>query len=207
LVPDVGGSLILARAPGRLGEYLGLTAARMTAADAIHAGFADTFVPQDDWSELQNQLAATGNPDVISDFSNTLPDGDIVQNQVDIDRTFGGETLTDIVNGLSSLNTDFAKDALARMGRNDPLAMAAAVDIIHRNRGGDDIVQALGLEYRFTYRAASDGNFIEGIRALIIDKDGTPRWPHAPAAVPGIAVSNMLRPLGVNQLDLTERRT
>jgi enoyl-CoA hydratase len=47
LVPDVGGSLILARAPGRLGEYLGTTAARMGPGDAIHAGFADYYIPED----------------------------------------------------------------------------------------------------------------------------------------------------------------
>jgi len=56
LVPDVGGSLLLARAPGRFGEYLGTTASRMGPADAIFAGFADHFVPQDDWPRLIRTL-------------------------------------------------------------------------------------------------------------------------------------------------------
>ncbi|MDP3860189.1 MAG: enoyl-CoA hydratase/isomerase family protein, partial [Phaeovulum sp.] len=53
LIPDVGGSLLLSRAPGRLGEYLGLTGARMRAADAILAGFADIFLPEEGWEEMK----------------------------------------------------------------------------------------------------------------------------------------------------------
>jgi enoyl-CoA hydratase/carnithine racemase len=60
LVPDVGGSLLLARAPGRLGEYLGVTGARMGPGDAIHAGFADYFVPEAAWEALKAELCATG---------------------------------------------------------------------------------------------------------------------------------------------------
>ncbi len=60
LVPDVGGSMILARAPGRLGEYLGTTAARLGAADAILAGFADTYIPEGDWPALIAELCRTG---------------------------------------------------------------------------------------------------------------------------------------------------
>ena len=59
-VPDVGGSLLLARAPGRLGDYLALTADRMGPGDALHAGFADLFVPAQDWPALKDRLAATG---------------------------------------------------------------------------------------------------------------------------------------------------
>ena len=60
LVPDVGGSLLLALAPGRLGEYLGITAARMNAGDAVFAGFADHFIPEDQWPALIAALEETG---------------------------------------------------------------------------------------------------------------------------------------------------
>ncbi|MCE8455287.1 enoyl-CoA hydratase/isomerase family protein, partial [Rhodovulum sulfidophilum] len=60
LVPDVGGSLILARAPGRMGEYLGVTGRRMGPADAIYAGFADYFLPEAEWPALRDELIATG---------------------------------------------------------------------------------------------------------------------------------------------------
>ena len=57
--------------------------------------------------------------------------------------------------------------------------MAATIELIHRVRGLDDIVSALGMEYRFTYRAAEQGDFIEGIRAMVIDKDKSPKWRHS----------------------------
>ena len=60
LVPDIGASAILARAPGRLGEYLGVTGYRMGPGDAIHAGFADHFVPEARWPDLAAALTATG---------------------------------------------------------------------------------------------------------------------------------------------------
>ena len=60
LVPDVGGSLMLALCPGHLGEYLGITAFRMNAADAIFAGFADHYVPQTNWATLTETLCANG---------------------------------------------------------------------------------------------------------------------------------------------------
>ena len=60
LVPDVGGSLLLARAPGRTGEYLGTIGHRMNAADAIYAGFADYYLPEQAWPELIKTLEQTG---------------------------------------------------------------------------------------------------------------------------------------------------
>ncbi|MEO0401416.1 MAG: enoyl-CoA hydratase/isomerase family protein, partial [Pseudomonadota bacterium] len=63
LVPDVGGSLMLALAPGRLGEYLGTTAARMNASDAIFAGFADHFIAQTDWEAVKSALIETAAAD------------------------------------------------------------------------------------------------------------------------------------------------
>ena len=67
LVPDVGGSLLLSRAPGRMGEYLGTTATRMGPADAIHAGFADYFAPWDSWEDIKAELVAKGDVSVIDE--------------------------------------------------------------------------------------------------------------------------------------------
>jgi enoyl-CoA hydratase len=205
LVPDVGGSLILANAPGRAGEYLALTTARMGPADAIHAGFADRFVPEARWPALKAELCATGNWKRIADHAETPAPGALEPARADIDRTFGGETLGDIVRALKSDGTAFAADALKRLGRNAPLSMASAVEMIHRLRGTRSIRRALELEYRFTHRAMEHGDFLEGIRAAIIDKDRTPRWRHAdPEGVTMAEVSKMLRPLGAEALNLKE---
>jgi enoyl-CoA hydratase len=203
LVPDVGGSLILARAPGRLGEYLGVTSARMGPGDAIHAGFADYYIPRDHWASLIDTLVETGDWDAVDRSALPAPDSKIAAQQPEIDGLFGGETLRDIVNLLTATDSDFARDALKAMDGNSPLSMACAVELIHRSRMKDTIEGALDLEYRFTARSMEKGDFLEGIRALIIDKDNAPKWRHAgPGAVPPAEVSAMFRTLGADALTL-----
>ncbi len=90
LVPDVGGSLILARARGRLGEYLATTGTRMGPADAIHAGFGDFFIPEATWSELIAALERTADCDLIEEAAEDPPPGELALRQGAIDAEFGG---------------------------------------------------------------------------------------------------------------------
>lgn len=197
LVPDVGGSLLLARAPGRLGEYLGITAARMGPGDSIYCGFADTYVPLEDWPEVIQTLETTGDLGVISAMAKAPPTGTTRGIQPHCDTHFGGETLADILSSLGTDSGDFATETLKKLGRNSPLSMACAVEMIHRLRGpGADIQQALELEYRFTFRAMEHGDFLEGIRAAVIDKDRAPNWQHTLDTPPALAATKMLMPLG-----------
>ncbi|WP_135503336.1 enoyl-CoA hydratase/isomerase family protein [Roseovarius aestuariivivens] len=206
LVPDVGGSLLLAQAPGRLGEYLGLTAARMGPGDAIYAGFADTFIPRSDWPDLIRQLEETGDLEHITAKSVVEPAGQLVADQAEIDASFAGEDLLSIVNALKSASADLPQSALKAMNRNSPLSMACAVEMIHRLRGpAADIRRALDLEYRFTFRAMEHGDFLEGIRAAVIDKDRQPNWQHDLDRPPSLAASRMLMPLGENKLTFDKK--
>jgi len=200
LVPDVGGSLILARAPGRLGEYLGLTAARLNAADAIYAGFADYFIPEDQWPALIAQLEETADYNLIDAAASEPESGPLTTQQADIDANFGGETVNDVLNSLKFSTSDFAAGALKKLSRNSPIAMGAALEIIHRVRTRDDIRYALDQEYRFTFRAMEDGDFLEGIRAQIIDKDRNPQWKYSLDTLPAGIVTKMVLPLGADAL-------
>jgi enoyl-CoA hydratase len=201
LVPDVGGSLLLARAPGRLGEYLGTTGARMGPGDAIHAEFADYYVPEASWPELTALLQRTGEWQRIDEAAEASPASGLAASQSDIDAHFGGETLRDILNALSHASVPLAAEALATLGRNSPLSMACTVELVHRVRANDTIEGALTQEHRFTCRSMEYGDFLEGIRATIIEKDRSPKWRHdGPASVPQAEVSRMLAPLGVNEL-------
>ncbi len=208
LVPDVGGSLLLARAPGRLGEYLGVTGARMGPDDSIFAGFADCYVPKIKWPELIATLVESGTTEAITAMCETVPQGGLSGLQAQIDAHFGGETLQDIVNSLRHDDSDFARDTLRTMARNSPLSMACAVEMVHRLRDpGAEIERALGLEYRFTWRAMEQGDFLEGVRAAIIDKDRKPHWKHGLDSLPGAAVAQMLMPLGKDALTLEQEET
>ncbi len=205
LIPDVGGTLMLALAPGRLGEYLGTTGHRMTASDAIYAGFADLYIEEAHWPELIAALEEGASLDILKAAAQTSETSCLLDAQSKIDAHFSGETLADILTTLKQDDGDFAKDALKLMSRNAPLSMAATIEVVHRLRGPSiNIAKALDLEYRFTSRAMEHGDFLEGIRAAIIEKDRAPKWQYADQKVPPVAVSQMLMPLGKNALKLEE---
>ncbi|WP_204114121.1 3-hydroxyisobutyryl-CoA hydrolase [Shimia biformata] len=205
LVPDVGGSLLLANAPGRIGEYLGLTCDRMNAGDAILAGFADYYIPEDNWPALIAALEETGDWTRIDAAARPAPAGTLEAAQPQIDALFAGEALGDIVNLLTTSDSDFAAAALKKLNRASPLSMGCTVEMLHRLRGATDIQKALTLEYRFTYRAMEHGDFVEGVRAQIIDKDRNPTWKHDIDRLPAIDVSKMLMPLGADELTFEKR--
>lgn len=210
-LPDVGGSLLLARAPGALGAYLGVTAARFGAADAIHAGFADRFVPASAWPALTDALAAGGDVDTaIRAAAHEPGPAPLAARRSEIDRIFTAANLDAVAAGLarwrdddttSTASREFATDALARMERNAPLAMACAFSAIRRARDFASIEQALRLEYRFAWRCLGCGDLYEGIRAAIISRDVPPRWePPRLADVTDAQVNAMLAPLGSDEL-------
>jgi Enoyl-CoA hydratase/carnithine racemase len=200
LVPDVGGTHLLARAPGRIGVWLGLTGARMGPGDAIFAGFADRFVPEADWPDL---IAALEGGDLALP-DHAAPEGRLPVLQDEIDRLFAG-TLAEIPARLEATDTPLAAEALKALRRSSPLALAATLEILQRLGPSAGIREALDLEYRFTYRAQGQADFLEGIRAAIIDKDRSPRWRHGdPEAVRPEEVASLLAPLGPQALTFEE---
>ena len=205
LIPDVGGTLMLALAPGRLGEYLGTTGYRMSAADAIYAGFADLFISEEKWPELIAALETGGSADILQEHTSGTGPAQLKASQDQIDACFAGERLDDILVLLKQDKSDFAEKTLKALSRNAPLSMAATVEVVHRLRGPAlTIAKALELEYRFTYRAMEHGDLLEGIRAAIIDKDRNPKWQFSDMKVPQVAVSQMLMPLGKDTLKLED---
>ncbi|WP_420023713.1 enoyl-CoA hydratase/isomerase family protein [Cereibacter azotoformans] len=204
LVPDVGGTHLLAHAPGRVGVWLGLTGSRMGPGDAIRAGFADHFVPEAEWPELIARLES--GTEAIP--AQEPPAGRLPEAQAEIDRLFEGFALADIIGRLEQAGTGLAEEALKAIRRSSPLAMAVTLEILRRLGPQPTIRQALALEYRFTWRAQGQADFLEGIRAAIIDKDRSPRWRHDhAAAVRPDEVAALLEPLGPHALTFEEERT
>jgi enoyl-CoA hydratase len=177
LVPDVGGSLLLARAPGHLGEYLGVTGYRMNASDAILAGFADYYVPEAEWTVLVETLIETGDCSVVAAMAQDPADGPLMDIRARADQHFAGAGLSEIIASLPDDEWGAATAKAIRMA--SPLSAACTLELVRRARRSGTIEAALQQEYRFTSRSASDGDFVEGIRAAIIDKDRNPRWRHA----------------------------
>lgn len=194
MVPDVGGSWLLGHAPGRCGEYLGLTGARMGAGDAIHTGFADAYLPEAAWPALIERLAGTGDPGVIR--PQPAPASALAEQDL---SAFGGDSPAAII---ASLEGAGAEPILAPLRRNSPLSMAATLALVRAARGDGSLRDSLSREFRFTARATAEGDFIEGVRAQIIDKDRNPRWT---ADASPAHVRAMLAPLGAEELQWEEQ--
>ena len=203
LVPDVGGSYLLSKAPGRIGECMGVSGYRAGPADAILAGLADVFVPEDDWRELKLQLAASGDANEINKARKDPPVGQFPSNRDRIDRIFSGSTVPDIVGALRENGSQLAETCLKSIARHSPLSMACALKLIRLQRDSRSIEDALALEYRYVHRSVEQADFLEGIRALVIDKDNRPNWRHSsPSAVGAHEVDALLGPIGEHELKL-----
>ena len=193
LIPDVGGTWLLSRAPGRIGEYLALTGARMGAGDAIHAGFADTYLPEDRWPDLIDRLEATGDLSLIE--GGDAPSAPLKTRDL---SAFAQDTVADIIDALEQ---DGDAQTLKILHANSPLSMAAGLAMVRAARGDARMQDALAREYRFTYRATQETDFLEGVRSQIIDKDRKPRWM-SDASPDHVAA--LLAPLGAHELSWRE---
>ena len=200
LIPDVGGSWLLGRAPGHCGVYLGLTGARMGAGDAIHAGFADRFVPEAAWEGLKAAIVQTGDVACVAGAAVEPAAGDLARDASEIDAAFGKADLAGIAAALEAGRSEFASAATKGLSKGSPLSMACALEVIRR-AGQSSFAQALALEYRFSARAQESGDFLEGIRAQIIDRDFAPNWRHKGFDVAQKDVAGMLAPLGADEWD------
>lgn len=186
LTPDVGGSLLLARAPGRLGEYLALTGAVMDAADAIYAGLADHLVPSENLDALRDALETRADPssptELVLLFDETPEASALESARSWIDAAFAADTVSEIVERLRSRDEPEAQRAADALGEMSPTALTVTLAAVRRARGLPGLRDALAQEYGLVmWFATTQPDLVEGIRAQLIDKDRTPAWH--PAAI------------------------
>lgn len=198
LIPDVGGTLLLAEAPGRLGEYLGLSGHRMGPGEAIHAGFADTYIPEARWDALIRDLVGAGDAGAIADHAVDAPPSTLAPLMEAIDDAFSAPDLAALTARLAA--TDWGAGVLATLRRQSPLAMACTLELVRAARNDRGVEKALSREFRFTARSLADGDLLEGIRALIIDKDRNPQWRDGIDDVAPAQIAAMLAPLGPDEM-------
>jgi len=204
LFPDVGMTHVLPRMPGRLGLYLGLTGARLRAADALYCGVGTHYAPSARLDDLVTALAADpGDVDaIVAGFATDPGPPPLAAHRPLIDRCFAGESVEAILASLAAEPGDWAAETLATLRSKSP----ASLKVTHRQitRGaGLDFAACMRLEFRLSQHFCAGHDFAEGIRAVVIDKDGAPKWkPARLAEVSDADVEAYFAPLPEGELAL-----
>jgi enoyl-CoA hydratase len=175
-IPDVGGTYLLARAPGRLGLHAALTGAPFSGADAIAMGFADHFVPHYALAAFKQAVVTDGVDAALAAHETEPPASPLLAQRHWIDECFAGETVPDILAELRGHDAGPANDAANLIATRSPIALAVALTAVRRAADLDSLEDVLRQEYRTSCAALRSHDFVEGIRALLIDKDRNPQW-------------------------------
>ncbi|ATL65965.1 enoyl-CoA hydratase/isomerase family protein [Nocardia terpenica] len=202
-VPDVGGTHLLSRAPGEIGTHVALTTARMTAGDAIAAGFADYFVPADEIPALLDALR-TAEPEVaIAKFARPAPVSGLLGQRDWIDACYDADTVEEIVARLRAHESPEANKAADEITAKSPVALKVTLRSLRNARGLESLEAALNAEYRVSIACLTSYDLVEGIRAQVVDKDRDPRWrPATLDAVTAAQVDSYFTALGDAELNL-----
>jgi enoyl-CoA hydratase len=206
-VPDVGGTHLLAAAPGELGTHLALTGRSVGAADALLCGLADHYVPTRRLPELTEALAASATAHEVArtlrSFSEEPPAGDLAAQRDWIDACYAADTVEEIVRRLQDSATPAAVDTAAELAARSPLALKVTLAAVRRAARLGSLEAVLDQEFRVSGRIREEPDFVEGVRARIIDKDGSPQWkPATLAEVDDSAVARFFAPLGPGEQEL-----
>ena len=190
--PDVGGTWLLGRAPGRLGEYLALTGASIEAADALYAGLADHFVPSAHLDRLRAALERGADSSSPSErvarslslvASDQTPAPSLPAQREWIDDAFAADTVAGIVDRLRARPEPAASAAADVLAELSPTALAVTLEAVRRARDLPGLRATLEQEYALVlWFATTQPDLVEGIRAQLVDKDRTPRWQPATIA-------------------------
>ncbi len=203
--PDVGASFLLARSPGFVGTYLALTGQRVGAADALFCHLADIHVPVDRLNKLPTALADCRRHDevraALEDLSANPAPARLPKQCEWIDTCYSGDALEEIVERLHACRTEDAQAALEVMRKASPTSLKVTLRNIRSAAAFERLEQSFAQDYRIALACIAGHDFIEGIRAAIIDKDRKPRWrPQAIEAVTDEIVARHFRSVGELEL-------
>ncbi|MBS9535658.1 enoyl-CoA hydratase/isomerase family protein [Mycobacterium sp. M1] len=200
-IPDVGGTYLLSRAPGRLGLHAALTGAPFSGADAIALGFADHFVPHAALSDFTDVLLADGLDAALAGYSDEPPPSPLADQRDWIDACYAGDSVAEIVADLTMNGTPEAAAAAKLINTRSPIALSVTLESVRRAAHLDTLEEVLIQEYRVSCAAVRSHDFVEGIRAQLVDKDRNPRW--SPADLAQVDIADVDRYFASAEPDLT----
>ena len=202
LFPDVGGGWYLSRLPGRVGQFLALTGARLDGAECLLLGLATHYIPSAALDEVKARIAADPGAleAILEAYDTDPPPARIEDNLPLIDRLFASDRLEDIFADLAADPSDWAARELKTLATKSPQTMKVALRQLAEGADMADFAAEMAQEYAIAARVVQMPDFLEGVRAVIIDKDNAPRWTAArPEDVPDTLIDGIFAPLPADQ--------
>lgn len=196
LFPDVGAGWYLPRLPGRIGQFLALTGARLDGAECLSAGLATHYLPAEHVSKAKTHIIET--PDDLETAIRSLaplepPSARLADNADRIERLFASDRLEDILVALEVDSSEWATKELKAVASKCPTTSKVA---LRQFATRTDFAEEMALEYRLAARMMMRPDFIEGVRAVLVDKDNAPRWdPATPEGVTDEMLDAIFAPL------------
>jgi enoyl-CoA hydratase len=207
-VPDVGGTWLLAHAPGELGTHAGLTGGSFSGADAIELGLADHFVESARLDEFAEALASMSPWDALLRFASDAPASELAASRAWIDECYSTDNAIDVLARLSASTIERARASADVIRSKSPRAVAVTLESIRRARSSATLAEVLDTEYRVSLHFARGTEMAEGIRAQVIDKDRSPRWsPSTVAQLTRQDIDEYFAPLAQGELGLSTATT
>jgi len=198
LFPDVGGGWYLSRLPGRIGQYLALTGRRVNGADCLALGLATHYLNSGRLDDVKAWIAERpAEIESVLDGSSDVPDdASILDRRAEIDRLFASDDLEEVFAALEADGGDWAAETLATLRTKSPQTMKVSLRLLKDGAGMASFADEMVQEYAVGCRVVQRHDFLEGVRAVIVDKDNAPRWdPATPAAVSDHVIDQIFAPL------------
>ena len=199
LFPDVGGGWYLSRLPGRVGQFMALTGARLDGAECHYLGLATHYVDSAGLEELADRI--TKAPDRIGGALGAssvaaVPDAKIEPNLPAISRLFAADRFEDILAALEAEDSEWATTELDTLRRKSPLSCKVSLRLLAEGANRPSFRDEMVAEYALASRVVRTHDFREGVRALLIDKDNNPQWdPATPEEVSDEMLDVLFEPL------------
>ena len=198
LFPDVGGGWFLPRMPGHAGLWLALTGARLKAADCLLLGIATDYLPSAATADFKARLVAdpAALDALLGEMGADAGPAPLSDHRAEIDALFAGDSVEAIVAALEAAGAEWAVEQLKVMAGKSPQTLKVAYRQLKLGAGMATFADNMEMEYRIGARVVRRHDFIEGVRALIVEKDNAPRWnPPTLAAVSESMLDEIFAPL------------
>lgn len=222
LYPDVGASWFLNRMPAGCGLFLGLTGASINAADAKFIGLADNFLVHERKAALLEKLLAVKWGDTVAlnhqklsdvlraeeDQCRTqMPLSHIRPHQEAIENLAKLSSLTAVIDAINNMQGDdkWLQKAKESLAYGSPVTAHIVFELLKLGQS-KILADSFRLELGLSVQCGKLGEFTEGVRALLMDKDLTPAWQYKTVNdVPQSVIDELFRsPWSTNEHPLRE---